>query len=435
MSIFSTHIAKSDINTPVVTGVSLEALQTEMETIDAERQVLNTEISFFGGQTASLEGIAERLEVSLDVGGLNTQAAEFMQEHADSITKSMGLEQSVVASMESFGPASDREEATRASMEGIKQMAKDAWTAIIEMIKKAILKVKAFFKAAFDAGAKLEKRAKALAERAKDLSGSPTEKNIKLGSNTKVLATTGGKVVVPADIVSTAKSYENYQETKMRMLSIDSSGDLKVLAEELSAGEISNVDKIGKLAKAAYGVYTKPLKSTDPRYTQANVGIIESPIGNVAMITTMGGASGDEVKPYLDAIAKLTVRMDLAKKDFKHPDNDVESKVLEVSQIQEIADSLATFGSNFAKDRSEHEKDMQFQDKIVRNLEKVKAGVGKLSDDDKKHKPLANAYAAAVSATARYNTDSISLVAKDVLRNAIAMLAYAEASAAQYKKA
>ncbi len=439
MSIFASLVSKNNVSTPVIAGVSLEAIQAEMEAIDAERQVLNTEINFFGAQTTSLEGIAERLEASLETGGLNTQAAEFMQEHADSITQSMGLEQSVVASMESFGPASDREEATKASMEGIKQMAKDAWTAIIEMIKKAITKVKAFFASVFDAGSKLEKRAKAMVERAKDLTGSPTEKNIKLGSLTKTLAKTGGKVVDAAAVVAEAKAFEKGEDLKKNYFGIDGKGELRNLAEEFSAGDVSNIAESAYVTRIAtsYGKLIAPLTTTgDTRYTQDKVLVKPFALGNQAVVTTMGSTTEtSNIKALCDAMGKLSVRVDLATKDFKHPANDVESKVLEISQISDIAESLAICGNALAKDRKEHEAAINLQDKIVKSLEKVKGGAAKIDSDKKDLKPTLSAYASAAGAIAKSISDVNANNAKYMVSTAIAMLSYCEQSASQYKKA
>lgn len=112
-----------------------------------------------------LEAIAISLESAIADGGLDSQAATFMQLAVDSYTTRLGMGASaVVPSMESFGGASGRVAATTISLEGIKETIEKIWQAIKNAVAKAIEAVKNFFAKIFGGVEKLKTRSKALRE-------------------------------------------------------------------------------------------------------------------------------------------------------------------------------------------------------------------------------------------------------------------------------
>ncbi len=110
-----------------------------------------------------LESIYVSMEAAMQDGGLNPQAALFMQHAVGSYTSRLGLKVSAVTpSLESFGGASGQAAATTISMEGIKETIKKIWQAIKNAVAKAIAAVKNFFAKIFGGAKKLKTRIEAL---------------------------------------------------------------------------------------------------------------------------------------------------------------------------------------------------------------------------------------------------------------------------------
>jgi hypothetical protein len=110
-----------------------------------------------------LESIFVSMEAAMQDGGLNPQAALFMQHAVGSYTSRLGLKVSAVTpSLESFGGASGQAAATTISMEGIKETIKKIWQAIKNAVAKAIAAVKNFFAKIFGGAKKLKSRIEAL---------------------------------------------------------------------------------------------------------------------------------------------------------------------------------------------------------------------------------------------------------------------------------
>ncbi len=110
-----------------------------------------------------LESIVASLESAVEEGGLDSQAAVFMQHAVDGYTKRVGLEATaIVPSLESFGGASGKAAATTISLEGIKETIQKVWQAIKNAVVKAIAAVKNFFAKIFGGVKKLRSRLAAL---------------------------------------------------------------------------------------------------------------------------------------------------------------------------------------------------------------------------------------------------------------------------------
>ena len=142
---------------------------------EAEEQADNVEE--LGEITEGLESILVSMESAMQDGGLNPQAALFMQHAVQAHVGRLGLSASdVTPSMESFGGASGQAAATTISMEGIGDTIKKIWLAIKNAISKAIQAVKNFFAKIFGGVAKLKSRADSLTRAVNELKAFNGEK-------------------------------------------------------------------------------------------------------------------------------------------------------------------------------------------------------------------------------------------------------------------
>lgn len=113
---------------------SEEVAEEKEKKIKIEIEIAQEQISEMTTAIASLEGICQQMEDSLQRGGLNIQGRNIAKTSVQHIAKQFKLEVSNNASLESYGYQIDDFHATRISIEGIS-----------ETIKTIIEKIKTFF--------------------------------------------------------------------------------------------------------------------------------------------------------------------------------------------------------------------------------------------------------------------------------------------------
>jgi hypothetical protein len=181
-----------------------EVTEAGIEVIEAEDDVEELHEIAEG-----LESIVASLESAVEEGGLDPQAAVFMQHAVDGYTKRVGLEAAaIVPSLESFGGASGKAAATTISMEGIKETIQKIWMAIKNAIAKAIAAVKNFFAKVFGGVKKLKERSKALRAEVKKIQ----DKKVKEGAKLKVPAANTLRFNKKVDAKSVAAGMEKLAE-------------------------------------------------------------------------------------------------------------------------------------------------------------------------------------------------------------------------------
>lgn len=167
------------------------------EAAEAEAEVEETETAVDELQEAAdgLESIALSLESALESGGLTPQSAEFLNHAVKSFTKRVGMTQEVTASLEAYGGATTRIQATRISLEGIKE----TWNKFVAAIKAMWERFKAavvrFFKHIFDGATRLRVKAQRLYKAAKAAKGEPTEKTVTIKASLVSKLTVDGKEI------------------------------------------------------------------------------------------------------------------------------------------------------------------------------------------------------------------------------------------------
>jgi hypothetical protein len=161
-ALFDTELVVSPDDT-----VEQEIAETAESYAEAEQG--SDDVAELGDISEGLESICASMEACMEDGGLNPQAALFMQHAVNGYTRRLGLSvSSITPSLESFGGASGQAAATTISMEGIKETVKKIWQAIKNAVMKAIAAVKNFFAKLIGGAKKLKGRVEGLKSRLKD---------------------------------------------------------------------------------------------------------------------------------------------------------------------------------------------------------------------------------------------------------------------------
>jgi len=172
---------------------SLETDLTDVAQAEQELQVADAETEEAAETKEAMESMIFALESAMQTGGLDRNGAAVLAVATDHMLNRMGypVHGRGKTSLESFGGAGSRQQATRVALEGLKAKVKEIWDAIIKALKDGWKKVKDFFLKIFGAAEKLEARAKALGERVNGLTGSAKEKDFEDERIAKALWMTG----------------------------------------------------------------------------------------------------------------------------------------------------------------------------------------------------------------------------------------------------
>lgn len=138
-----------------------DAAEAEQE-VEADEAVVDK----LDEAAATLESLYMALYDDKEVG-LSPQAARYMNIAVESAMSAVGLEDSFVASVESFQGHSNRVQATELSLESIGAKIKQMWAAIIAWLKKVKDNIVAFLSKYLSLAGRVEARAKSLKEKAK----------------------------------------------------------------------------------------------------------------------------------------------------------------------------------------------------------------------------------------------------------------------------
>lgn len=158
-------------------GANTDTLVEDLETVNAEAdqaEADEAEIAETESVAQALEALRDVVGQSLDHNGLDRHGAAILSIATEHLLNSVGFSESrkPTVSLESFAETagiSGRHISTEAAMENIGKQVKKIYAAIRLAIAKSIIWLKERFKAIFGSAALLESRAKALAERAKEV--------------------------------------------------------------------------------------------------------------------------------------------------------------------------------------------------------------------------------------------------------------------------
>lgn len=165
-----------------------------IETQATATDVANTEeaVEELEEVKAGLESIVSELEIAVRDGGLNAQAAQFLQLGVEAYTVRLGMETRMIPSLESFGGTTEKLAATKISMESIKETIRNIWEAILRTIRRIRAMLKNFFIRVFAAAPKVRARAEQIKKAAQSATGQAASANINAGGAGQALALGSG---------------------------------------------------------------------------------------------------------------------------------------------------------------------------------------------------------------------------------------------------
>lgn len=169
---------------------SAETDLIEATEISADIDAGNDNIDQAAEDVESLDAIADTMEASEENGGMDETAAAIAEVAVEGLYARLGItRKKAMPAMESFGSTSTRVKATKIAVEGIRDMAKKAWEAILKFFEQVQAWVVEFFKKLFDAKTKLRARADKLAAVAGKLEGTAKEAKFEAPGLAKALVT------------------------------------------------------------------------------------------------------------------------------------------------------------------------------------------------------------------------------------------------------
>lgn len=211
----SVESEENDITDTTVVVSSDQTIEDEVaEVTEAGIEVIEAEddVEQLHEIAEGLESIVASLEASIEDGGLDAQAAVFMQHAVNGYTRRVGLEaESFIPSLESFGGASGKAAATTISVESVKDKIKQIWQAIKNAVAKAIQATMNFFAKIFGGFEKLKSRVAGLRAEIKKISNNdkPKTDTIKV-SGVHLLATSDTVTTqsITSDLTKTASTID-----------------------------------------------------------------------------------------------------------------------------------------------------------------------------------------------------------------------------------
>lgn len=164
-------------------GDNAESVETELaEVTDSEADGADQEAQVDDAADVSeaLEQYQAALESAVATGGLDRNGGALLQIGLDNLYNRAGISTNKRAqlSQESFGQHSSKLGATTIALEDIKEQIKKIWDSIVKAVKRIVAWVKEHFNKVFGTAEKLQKRAKALAEKVGSITGAPKEKTL-----------------------------------------------------------------------------------------------------------------------------------------------------------------------------------------------------------------------------------------------------------------
>lgn len=163
----------AQVEVPAEVEAESAAVQEESDDIDDEVQALE-DATEAADELEAMTDVAERAEEEGE--GLDPVAAEVTEVAVESIYARLGIERKAVPSMESFGSANTRKQATRIAIEDWKESLKKFWEAVKSFFKNLYEKIKSFISRIINFFMSIEKVAKRMKTRVEALPAEHTAK-------------------------------------------------------------------------------------------------------------------------------------------------------------------------------------------------------------------------------------------------------------------
>lgn len=423
---------------------SLEAGILEVQEAAAPVAETETAIDELTEVAEGLEEIADAVEAAVEDGGLSTGAAEMLTLATESYTRRLGLESAPVASLESFGGASGRLQATRVSLEGLRETVENIWNAIKQQITKWINALRDYYQRVWAAAPKLRKRAEELKAKVDGLDGkSAKEKKVAAGGIVKALHI-GGKF--PSDLGAEIKKFGAVVEGLIKdgnKRNVAFAEELAAAAEKFDAGDSDKAvesskslmkDVFDSFGKHSSGVSTETV-SNDERFgkDQEVQRTAEMPGGKALFFTNRASASANEKLFGADVVTSTAVKvLPVAKKE---PDlKNAEMDVLDIAGMRAVCDNVISIADAIESYKRTFEEGDKAKAKLVAAGDKMSKTIKSAKELQGDGKAAANAVFKMLQAMPRITTMVGDAAVTQGLNVSKAALAAVEKSLGQYGK-
>lgn len=407
-----------------------DTLASAVSEITADEAALssgNAQIDAAAVAADGLETIADKVAVANEGEGIDETTAEIIEASVESLLKiarvGVTYKQLGLPSTESFRVRSNRHKLGQATIESLGQSAKKIWQSIVDAIKKSIEWVRNFFNKIFGAAERLEKRAAALKDTVKDLTGKAEESTLENDGLYNGISVNGSPVTAQqlASLAGAAKKVFDAQKKatdEFAKVTFDGNTSSLIAMVHPTPAEYG--------FKAASGAEAKRISSD----SDVVVAVSDRFPGETVVYVIMpksNGSDGDSMSAAAGKIRAGAANMG---------DKKAEGKTLKVLGIEEIR-AYAENVEKFAGEVSGYKRGLtdvnNNKSKFIAALEKhFGKGDGKNEDDSKKE---VEKKARAIATTFRKLMDEpAASYASNSIRGMSAALQYAELSARQYEK-
>lgn len=414
---------------------SLETDAMEINDSAAEGEAHQASTDEAESTAEALESFAVAIRGAQQNGGLNEHGASILSIATEHMFARLGIskEDVVMPALESYGTTSSRVQAGVVALEAIQETISTVWKAIVAAIRKAYEWVKKYWLQVFGAAEKLQKRAKALAERSRAVTGTAAQKSFDNDRLAKALAIDN---TVPANVVAAAADLKEATSlvvtTGAQMsgaigeaavkaldeLKGDSIGPLVALCKNYGGEKVSDPQSEG-LAAGAEGIEVYRSKQL---------------LGGRAIISRIPGSGGTpSIEEYVKRIGETSYS--LGKFSSKIKDEPVGKKfnTLSTADAAKLAETVAQIADEMLAYRKNTPKLEELQKKLADAAEKVASSAGK-EEDEAKRKNLTACKAIATAANRLFTQPGAEFM-KYAVGTSKALLDYVEESLKQYSAA
>lgn len=370
------EVTSTDVEATPADAEGVDNLETHLlEVADstAEGEAREQAIDEAEDTVEELEADLADAEVAQESGGLSKDAAAILQRNVANKLNRIGLAAPHAVAVESFGSASSRASSTRLAMEGIKDGIRRAWEAIIAAIKKSIQWLKDHFNKVFGSYEALVKRAKAVAQRAENTTGSIEERAFE-NDGLYARLMTGAKTVAVTDLTGTFKTVTETVLGKMddfvtkaeSAVEKVSALDKETMAVPADVTSLLN-DSLSLLGSSAKDVSDDEKKKYVPDAEKAHytVQAVSNLPGNKHVVVVAGAANDAAARPALFKVkleAQLTKNADVSGKKLN---------TLTVDQITSVAEMIENLAGEFVQSRKKFDQIADAKAKLVKQAERV----------------------------------------------------------------
>lgn len=312
--------------------------------------------------TDTLEDIAAVMDESTENGGMDQTSARVAEVAIESIYKRLGVRKSTaMPAMESFGTQGTRIGATKIALEGVKEVLKQAWDAIVAAITSIGKWVSEFLAKLFDANVKLKARAEALKKQAEGFTQDPSSKDpkVELGGLASALSYKGK---VDAKSVSEGvKGLLNAMATQTFVVAavVEASTDSAALEAVIASEE--GMAKFKVMAVEGSG-FTKVGEAKDGVVTLRS----EEMLGNQAIAISVPDAK--DGKEALQAVSKLSIKVETFDAKAIAPKGDVIAA--DRGEMNDIIGGVIAISAEIEKSKAAAKKLEEARKKLIADIKK-----------------------------------------------------------------